>query len=596
MRAKSQLMGRLFNTICKAFLPLAIMASAPGAYAAFYTAATSGNFSAGSTWQGGIAPSFNLSGDVIVIPTGIVVTLDGSLKMTNGGPSDMLSIDGMLGGNTYSIRLDGVLLQGTGTILVDTFSGDFTGGNFSFSGNIDANLLDGGSIVASNIVTFNVANRLYLDDTMVLKAGTIKLDQSGKIEIHGSAAYATPLLTVEAGANLNLPTSYEVIYKGTGVKAGQELGGTGLTSLVIDLDNGTDEVDLGTNVTLNGLLALTKGTLDFNGHDFTFDTNSGLVNSQGIFKVNTPSMLHIKPATALTGELRFVNGGNTLSNLTLNTSGTIALGSPLKIANLLDLQNGKLDVQGNKLSLITGATVIHASANSYVVTGTGGFMAADIAADSNFMYPVGTAAAYAPCTISSNNNTVYNGFGVAVNAGVLAMGTSGPDMSTKQPMVGLTWFAYHSSTGMDIDMQVAWDASQEKGPFDRANCYVSQLVGSWWDKIQDTNAVQAPGGLWTVNRTGIRSLSAFAVFDNTTVDVQGQPLAKRLNVHPNPATHTLMVPVTAATDIAIYNAQGQRVIYTRVNAAAHDINIEQLPAGMYLVRAGDGSVATFVKQ
>jgi hypothetical protein len=48
-----------------------------------YTAAISGNWSSSTTW-GGTAPGFNISGaDNVVVPVGIVVTLDGDLTVNN---------------------------------------------------------------------------------------------------------------------------------------------------------------------------------------------------------------------------------------------------------------------------------------------------------------------------------------------------------------------------------------------------------------------------------------------------------------------------------------------------------------------------------
>jgi len=71
--------------------------------AATYTATTSGNWSSAGTW-GGTAPSFNITGaDVVIIPLGIAVTLDGNLIVNNAAAS--LTVAGSLTG-TYCDDVD----------------------------------------------------------------------------------------------------------------------------------------------------------------------------------------------------------------------------------------------------------------------------------------------------------------------------------------------------------------------------------------------------------------------------------------------------------------------------------------------------------
>jgi hypothetical protein len=60
-------------------------------------------------------------------------------------------------------------------------------------------------------------------------------------------------------------------------------------------------------------------------------------------------------------------------------------------------------------------------------------------------------------------------------------------------------------------------------------------------------------------------------------------------VYPNPASRELNFNQT--TDIAIYNAQGQRVIVAR---GVNLINIEELASGVYFIRNAEGMTQKFI--
>src|SRR5690606_33348028 len=140
------------------------------------------------------------------------------------------------------------------------------------------------------------------------------------------------------------------------------------------------------------------------------------------------------------------------NKLIINTiAGAPRQGGDLKITGTVDIQQGRLDGQSHKLSLIIGATITGASLDKYIITVTGGFLATEILSGVSFTFTIGTADHYAPCIITSNNNTVYNGLSVGVNPGVKVFGTSGGNMAISQPMVDATWFVEHSNPTVDLD-------------------------------------------------------------------------------------------------------------------------------------------------
>ena len=71
------------------------------------------------------------------------------------------------------------------------------------------------------------------------------------------------------------------------------------------------------------------------------------------------------------------------------------------------------------------------------------------------------------------------------------------------------------------------------------------------------------------------------------------------NVYPNPAADVIAVRLPAATTLVMTNVMGQEVMHTEI-AAQTTLNVNQLPAGIYRIKASDKQVkvytANFVKQ
>jgi PKD repeat protein len=71
------------------------------------------------------------------------------------------------------------------------------------------------------------------------------------------------------------------------------------------------------------------------------------------------------------------------------------------------------------------------------------------------------------------------------------------------------------------------------------------------------------------------------------------------SVYPNPAADVIAVRLPAATTLVMTNVMGQEVMHTDIAAQA-TLNVNQLPAGVYRIKASDkqGKVytANFVKQ
>src|SRR5690606_26421087 len=125
-----------------------------------------------------------------------------------------------------------------------------------------------------------------------------------------------------------------------------------------------------------------------------------------------------------------------------------------------------------------------------------------------------------------------------------------------ESIVDGTWFITSSaSTGLDLNLQLMWNANMEVNGFDRTNSYVSHYTNNMWDVMAGASAT-ASGNLYVMNRNNVTTLSPFTVADNNaTLDVTNTVANNvAINVYPNPATE--MVNFTSdkqVTDIVIYD-------------------------------------------
>lgn len=562
-----------------------------------YTSIASGNFSASGTWSGGIVPpTITIAGDTIVIASGHDVILDNDLTLTN--TSNLLDVQGTLRTTTAQyIAFNGnIHLFISGTLDVDSIV--IVNTNFSnISGQMTVKKMRWLAFTPSGSGKVTITEHLHLLGPLNTANGcTVDIGNNAIINMRGGSM---PL-----ASNINFPASYDVTYTfgAYSQPTGKELDAAGLRHVTIDI-NDTTELKLGGDMNIdNGNLTLLSGTLSLNNHHLTI-SNNGDVAATGIgrFKSSSSSNITITNMNGISSELKFRTGGNTIGTLTINAANgaTVKLGSEIKVTDKIDFQNGKIDVQGYKLSLITGANITGADAGKYIITGSTGALATDIGAGNTFLYPIGTSAHYLPVTVTSNNNTVYNGISARVNPEVKTMGLTGSNMALKQPMVNATWFIEHANTSVDLNIEIVWDATLETTGFNRNIAYISHFEGANWDKISGKAATSLTNNSYSIKREGIKSLSPFAIFDNNTVDIQDATQAYQVTIYPNPATNTLYTNVKEATLATIHNINGQVMSTTQLDINHNTINISLLPQGVYYLKLANkqnNTYSKFIKQ
>lgn len=560
-----------------------------------YTAVANGNFNTGSTWQGGIAPPYNLTDDVVIIPGGFTVALTGNLVM--GGAVGSLNVNGTLSGSTHSLVINDLQFTGTGEVNVDSFAGGTSVfGTFDFGGTLNTNILHTQFMNSANSPIINVAQKLYLSDTMHMTSGTFTIGSGSDIIVTNSGStLAGPYLLVSGTGNYNLTNAYAVDYAGGSVRAGTELSGSGLSAVNVNVGTG-NEVQLTDDLVLNTqTLMLSDGVLNLNNQNLTIGNSNGITVS-GTAAIRSTSASDLTINADINSALRFAQG-SALGNLNINVNNAVRLGTDLKVATAVNLNSGKVHIQGYKLSLITGAVVNNAGTNKYIIADAGGQLVADIAPNSSTMYHVGTAHNYAPCTITANTNTAYNGIGAGVNSGVKAAGTTGKLISANQPLVNATWFISPGNASVvDVDIKLAWDAGIELNGFDRQSAYVAQLAGATWKKNKAGQATQEPNGQYSYTQEEVHYFSPLAVFDGNTVGVEQLATADDIKIYPNPASNVLHIRTPQQAAAVIYDMQGRSASNLQLQQGDNATDISMLPAGVYYMQLSTGASIKFIKQ
>ncbi len=585
------------STFKKAVLALSIAVLAGGsAQALTYTAVASGNFNSSATWQGGLVPPSTLLADVIVIPTGITVTLDVNQQIN--GTLSTLNIDGALNSSVSagnSLVLTAGSITGGGNIDIDSLVLGLTTG-FSFSGTINADdFVSLGSTISSN-ATVMVDDMLELRNSILtLGSGTLSLGTGATIVVSGGTM-------TTSGGTLSLTNNYNVVYRNNSATTGIELMGSGLTNVEIDVPS-SSTITLNNDLNLKGMLTLTSGTLNTNNNDlfFTGAADIAATGSGWISSTNGTNITFTSNGNT-TGGLRFSSTGNTVNNLTINLSDnskSIKLGTDLEVEGALSLQAGRLDIDNN--DLVVRGSLTGGSANSFVVTGDDGHLMLSVGAGASSMFHVGTRDNYAPAAIEGLNGSTTGMIGVNVHKGVYAGGTinTGANLATNQPLVNATWHLAASNTAsINVNVQTMWSSDMEVNGMARSKVYLSNHTGGAWSNNGTSAATTEPNGMYAAKRNNVVSDGAFAVFgeDANTTSINTVAIKEQVFVYPNPAQNVLNFN-GAYNKARIYNLNGNLVSTT--NVVNNSVEVDQLPAGNYTIflQGQDCSATTqFIKQ
>ena len=295
---------------------------------------TGGNWSATSTWVGGIAPA---AGDDVIIANGATVTIDASVNCTNltvgQGTSGILQYNTTASARTLTVS--GNMIINAGAIVRPGASGGFAN-----SLTIAGNLTNNGTLTTA--ITTNYINLVFngaVTSQTFANTGTITSNELRSLTINNTAGTVTipSALSIASGATLTLTAGGLLVGAGgTGsITLGSAASGTftcvrtngsmvaatatygaGVTTKTYTY-NGTGTIITG--IELTAAASVTIDVLSINNSTLNFilnkaiNVNSALTLTNGIVNTTATNLLTLGTATAagiLTGgsASAFING------------------------------------------------------------------------------------------------------------------------------------------------------------------------------------------------------------------------------------------------------------------------------------------------
>ena len=249
--------------------------------------------------------------------------------------------------NTTNVTING----GTTT---PTLNADLTVNNLSFGASNPATAslnLNGSTLTVNGTLTLGTNSALSVNNgTLVINGpvsgtGTLTGGSTANITIGGSGAFGD--LTLANNTNLNNLT----------------------------INRGGQVINLSSNLTVNGALTITNGTLSVGANRVL--TLNGNINISQPIRVTGSSELSIGGSGTISNSLVFESGYRQINNLTMNRANTtLTLGSNLEVFWNCNVTAGTLAVGSNTLSIsgfadFTGGKIAVTSASNITMGGGG---------------------------------------------------------------------------------------------------------------------------------------------------------------------------------------------------------------------------------
>ncbi|MGP8215512.1 MAG: T9SS type A sorting domain-containing protein [Bacteroidia bacterium] len=502
-----------------------------------------------------------------------------------------------------------LMLNGNDLIINGQFSGSGT-----FMGDENANLVintrGGLSSAISfangyqllNDLTLNVGignsvglgSALSVYDTLALSGGSNLNINGEKLTLDGSLT-GTGSLMVNAESGLDIEAS-------TSITTPISLTGSSIGNFILDVGSG-NTVTLGSNMVVD-TIDLESGTMVLNDYDLSINGNITASGNGMVFSTEA-SNISVTASTSMAGSLTFSYPGNSVNNFNVNigSAGSVMLGSDLVVNGILNLMGGYVNTESSNLQIGSAGSITGANSNSYIITGTGGYLTMSATTSGTVTFPIGTVSYYSPASITLNSGSSAGTIGVNVSQGVYEQGTTGALLSATQPLVNATWsFQTSITSGLNANMQLTWSPAMEVNGFIHTGDYISQYMSGGWDDIGDTmTAMAATGGMFSIQRKGIASLSQFAVFDQSTSVSGINEIATNngFEIYPNPVSGNLYIKNnTGGIELLyadIYNILGQLMgTYTITNTET-SIPVDGLAHGQYFIKFYNDKIAVVEK-
>jgi hypothetical protein len=353
-------MGIKFTKIVLSTVALFMM-MAQKSNAATITATVSGNWSSSTTWSGGAAGATISGIDNVVIPAGISVTMDMDVQVTSLLSS--ISVSGNLNSSsTHSLMITQGTISGNGNINLYYLEIGTIGG-MSFTGNLTVNRF------ITSSTTLNLGSQVTLMDTLCLKAGNLTLGSGSILTLNTNSNIKVEDGTISLGAGVFAGTnSYNVMYVGSSKTTGIELGGSGFNHFYVQLSGANQNLTLGSNTMVNGILHHDMGTLSLGGKKLTI-VGDYLKSNGSTISGSTTSDLWVQTAGVPSSDFMFTSGAQTLRDLNINifSADHISIKSNLAISGTISLEKGSLWLDNTAILTMNSGSNIHITRGDIVI-------------------------------------------------------------------------------------------------------------------------------------------------------------------------------------------------------------------------------------
>ena len=577
----------------------------------------SGDFTGNGEFEASTGSDFSISGNGSVTG-GLILAAGGqsmgdvTIDLTNG-QSIEFGGNGIVSGS-FDFQNGTIDLQSGSSLILDG-SAAF-GASAEFDGDATADLSISTSTSATGEISFSNGSATVGNLTVDIDGnGSVSLGSdlgvdgelslaNGSLDVNGNTLMINGDIAAGSSGSISVDSSSDIEINASGNLSGDltfTSGSSTAGNVVIDI-SGNGSVSLGSDLGIDGEIDLANGSLDVNGNTLIINGDIAAGGS-GSISVDSSSDIEIHANGDLNGELSFTAGNSTMGDLVIDidNDGSVMLGSDAGVSGTLDLQNGFIAIGGS--DLMVSGNVNGGTDGSYVVTTGQGSLMLDVAAATEAFFAVGTEASYAPATLLQASGSGSGMFGVSVANDVYAAGMAGTDMSTWGPMVDHTWnITSELSSSIDLTMTLEWDAAAEVNAFDRTDAYISHYVNAAWDMTATASATLNASGRYELSRSGVTSLSPFAVFDGATAVGIDESEELTVSFFPNPAVDVVTYTLggqNGNTFIDWIDASGKVVASEIVQGTRGTMDVSALSAGIYTVRiTNEESVATarMVKQ
>lgn len=307
----------------------------------------------------------NLSSNINVSNT---LFVNGGVLQLNGGSSFNLGANGNINLSNGSLGLNGGVFTNVGLYNVNYSGGSASLGTWLMTSSLNNLTLS----LDDNDDQLDLNGNLFLMGNLTLNSGQLNLDGSDLV-VNGQV-----ISSANGSIYSSATSSIAINASGDAGSINFATGGNVVNNFVLD-SQGSNGLNLGSSLTVNGMLELTDGNFNIQGSNTlvlngTFSNNNGNGGSIGVGSQSNLVLNGSGDWTSLSLE------GSDIDNFTINLSGDgqASLHSNLHVHGTLAINNGTLLLNGQNLTLsgtLSGqGNITGNNSSSLSFTGTGNSM------------------------------------------------------------------------------------------------------------------------------------------------------------------------------------------------------------------------------